>query len=324
MQDVPHKVGARVRRYGSRRVRRWWGRRSCKILVASVVLGLGCRQALNTVFDVPPPKSEPADEAAAPDARRTQSGAPWWLPEDTVRPPIESTLNRDSVTAMLPRDHAGNIDWVAALREGTIRPRATLPGEPVPPPTDFQFGFDFVFPGPDTLFDAVFPHSVHTEWLACQQCHMRIFRYRNTAISMGEIFQGKYCGECHGKVAFPLTTGCERCHRSLSQPPNRAKPDLLGDIVMQRAGEEPGRRLNVSPADLLPAVFPHWVHRVRFRCKVCHLQLFEPRAGANPVTMPAIAEGKFCGRCHNGRDAFPATITTCQRCHVAPEAASGG
>jgi c(7)-type cytochrome triheme protein len=31
---------------------------------------------------------------------------------------------------------------------------------------------------------------------------------------MIEIFDGKYCGVCHGKVAFP-NLDCQRCH---SQP----------------------------------------------------------------------------------------------------------
>jgi c(7)-type cytochrome triheme protein len=51
------------------------------------------------------------------------------------------------------------------------------------------------------------------------------------------------------------------------------------------------------------------------------MQLFEPRAGANTVTMRMIKEGQACGQCHNGRDAFAATIGTCQRCHVPPPAA---
>jgi c(7)-type cytochrome triheme protein len=42
--------------------------------------------------------------------------------------------------------------------------------------------------------------------------------------------------------------------------------------------------------------------------------------------MNDISAGRACGLCHNGRAAFPATVGTCQRCHLAPTppAAAGG
>lgn len=67
--------------------------------------------------------------------------------------------------------------------------------------------------------------------------------------------------------------------------------------------------------DVPPATFPHYVHRMQFRCSVCHESIFEMRAGANPITMDAIQDGKFCGACHNGHTAFQATFNTCPRCH---------
>ena len=55
-----------------------------------------------------------------------------------------------------------------------------------------------------------------------------------------------------------------------------------GDVILNRYAEEAGMR---------PVIFPHWFHRVRFRCKVCHHELgFEMRAGANEVTMGDIVE----------------------------------
>ena len=63
-----------------------------------------------------------------------------------------------------------------------------------------------------------------------------------------------------------------------------------------------------------PVVFPHWFHRIRFRCKVCHSELgFEMRAGANDVTMNEIVKGKFCGTCHNGEIAW--STENCGLCH---------
>ncbi len=61
-------------------------------------------------------------------------------------------------------------------------------------------------------------------------------------------------------------------------------------------------------------VFPHWWHRTQFTCKVCHNDIgFPMKAGATDIRMADIFEGKFCGKCHNGNVAFPAT--ECDRCH---------
>ena len=78
-----------------------------------------------------------------------------------------------------------------------------------------------------------------------------------------------------------------------------------GDVVLNRNSEAGGMR---------PVVFPHWFHRIRFRCKVCHNELgFEMRAGANEVTMGDIYEGKFCGMCHNNEIAWG--LENCGLCH---------
>lgn len=80
-----------------------------------------------------------------------------------------------------------------------------------------------------------------------------------------------------------------------------------GDIVFQRKGGGAGE----AP----PALFPHWVHRIRFKCYVCHDAIFQMKAGTNPVTMDGIREGKFCGTCHDGKTAFSVSFETCGRCH---------
>lgn len=78
-----------------------------------------------------------------------------------------------------------------------------------------------------------------------------------------------------------------------------------GDVVLNKRSEAEGVR---------PVIFPHWFHRIRFRCKVCHSELgFRMRAGANTVTMREIADGRFCGMCHNGRVAWAAD--RCDLCH---------
>jgi c(7)-type cytochrome triheme protein len=78
-----------------------------------------------------------------------------------------------------------------------------------------------------------------------------------------------------------------------------------GDVLLNRYSEKGGVR---------PVVFPHWFHRIRFRCNVCHHELgFEMRAGANDVRMSDIIEGRFCGTCHNSDIAWG--TERCDLCH---------
>ncbi len=77
------------------------------------------------------------------------------------------------------------------------------------------------------------------------------------------------------------------------------------DVIINKRAEAEGMR---------PVIFPHWFHRMRFRCKVCHSELgFEMRAGANDITMADIIDGKFCGMCHNGEIAW--SVENCDICH---------
>ena len=78
-----------------------------------------------------------------------------------------------------------------------------------------------------------------------------------------------------------------------------------GDVVLNRNSEK---------EDMRPVIFPHWFHRIRFRCKVCHGELgFIMRAGANKINMGAIIDGKYCGMCHNGDIAW--SVDNCDLCH---------
>ena len=77
------------------------------------------------------------------------------------------------------------------------------------------------------------------------------------------------------------------------------------DVVINNFADAAGMR---------PAVFPHWFHRIRFRCKVCHADLgFKFKAGGNKITMAKIIDGKFCGACHNGEIAW--SVENCSMCH---------
>lgn len=85
--------------------------------------------------------------------------------------------------------------------------------------------------------------------------------------------------------------------------------DSPGDVQFERQGDQ--SQIQTFP----PAWFPHWVHRIRYRCDACHESLFRMQAGANNVTMAMFKEGKACGACHNGGPAFDDGFEHCSRCH---------
>ncbi len=87
-----------------------------------------------------------------------------------------------------------------------------------------------------------------------------------------------------------------------------------GDVVLNKLAEKTGMR---------PVVFPHWFHRLRFTCNVCHNENgFKMRAGSNDITMADIIDGKFCGMCHNSVIAWSPEF--CYRCHSGLPGLEGG
>ena len=80
-----------------------------------------------------------------------------------------------------------------------------------------------------------------------------------------------------------------------------------GDIVLDKT------KSSMEKAGVKPVIFPHWFHRIRFKCKVCHESIFVMRKGANDINMGVIMEGQFCGTCHDGLVAWEPLY--CDRCH---------
>ncbi len=61
---------------------------------------------------------------------------------------------------------------------------------------------------------AYFPHAEHQQWLDCANCHPDVFNIKKKTtehFEMQYILEGKFCGLCHLRVAFPLNE-CKRCH----------------------------------------------------------------------------------------------------------------
>lgn len=76
----------------------------------------------------------------------------------------------------------------------------------------------------------------------------------------------------------------------------RPKPDEFGNVVINNGSE----KNNVAPV-----VFRHWLHRARFSCRLCHVDIgFGMRAMETGIKEKDIQMGLYCGACHNGKTAF--------------------
>ena len=93
-------------------------------------------------------------------------------------------------------------------------------------------------------------------------------------------------------------------------PPN-GPAEEYGNVVMRRSSKKSG---------MPPVVFPHWSHRSRYACRVCHAEMeFAMRSGGSGITREKYLAGKFCGACHNGTIAFDVKdgqSRQCDRCHI--------
>jgi c(7)-type cytochrome triheme protein len=118
---------------------------------------------------------------------------------------------------LLPKDAAGGTDWVRALNEKLIQPKPGLDPK-AEDATVLDLDVEFVPKGAPE-FKSVYSHKVHTQILACGNCHTDIFQMEKgaAAITMEKMLAGESCGRCHGKVAFEIATGCPRCHLEMAK-----------------------------------------------------------------------------------------------------------
>ena len=120
-----------------------------------------------------------------------------------LQPPIDAMGD-------FPTDAFGQVDWVKTLARGLITPRSSLDG--VSGGMTY-LDLEIVMKNTRDMPHVRFPHRQHSEWLSCGSCHPKPFQAKRgaNAISMDDIFRGRWCGLCHGRVAFSLLN-CERCH----------------------------------------------------------------------------------------------------------------
>ncbi|UCD66787.1 MAG: hypothetical protein JSW69_03975 [Deltaproteobacteria bacterium] len=95
----------------------------------------------------------------------------------------------------------------------------------------------------------------------------------------------------------------------------RPLPYEFGRVVINNYSET---------SHLSPVVFDHWLHRAKFTCRVCHVDIgFGMTANGSDIKAIDNKNGYYCGSCHNGKNVFascsnefaPKNIETCDRCH---------
>jgi len=101
----------------------------------------------------------------------------------------------------------------------------------------------------------------------------------------------------------------------------RPLPFEYGRVVINNYSEKAG---------LAPVVFEHWLHRTKFTCRLCHVDIaFAMKAGGTDIKAADNMKGYYCGTCHNDKTVFdkktvfascsiksaPADFRKCERCH---------
>ncbi len=333
---------------------RQWILRVLIVLLGGSVAVSGCSQetrqrVLSVLFEGAP---KPGEEAPPKVVKRPPRRQPPQKPEpEPVVPaalpapePEQPFRTWPDALRRLPKDAAGGVDWVGALEEKAIEPRAGLEPEAKEQPV-FPLDVELT-PEAQPLFKVTFPHKPHTEWLACANCHPGIFQMQRGAdpITMAKIYAGEYCGRCHGKVAFAPATGCPRCHLALAPPkvatpaPSLAPPKEPA-IEKLKTWEEVSKALPTAPTGEVD-----WVKAIADGT-IAPRAALDPRAPGPPpinldvervpegqpvfkIVFPHLAHTEWltCANCHPGifqmrRGATPMNMATifagqyCAVCH---------
>lgn len=116
-----------------------------------------------------------------------------------------------------PKTRFGNkVDWVKAIQAGLIKPKNFISSEPGEMSFDKTLELKAEWSG---IPPAIFPHKAHIQWLDCSNCHPDLFNIKKKTtkhFSMTLSLEGKFCGLCHLKIAFPLND-CKRCHPTMNE-----------------------------------------------------------------------------------------------------------
>ena len=97
---------------------------------------------------------------------------------DPTNQDLQHLQKYESAISGFPMDPLGFPDWMKALREGVIKPRSTLSGKEVP---SDELDLDIIMRNTKQMPYVRFPHSSHTMWLTCSNCHPMPFEARSGA-----------------------------------------------------------------------------------------------------------------------------------------------
>jgi c(7)-type cytochrome triheme protein len=88
---------------------------------------------------------------------------------------------------------------------------------------------------------------------------------------------------------------------------------LLASFALARVG---GGDIVFTPKKGKAVTFSHDFHvkDLGLNCQKCHPSLYITKEKDKPVTMAEMNQGKSCGACHNGKDAY-STKGNCSKCH---------
>ena len=102
----------------------------------------------------------------------------------------------------------------------------------------------------------------------------------------------------------------------------QVEPSQYGRVVLNKYSAQAG---------LGPVTFDHWLHRSKFTCRVCHVDIgFAMQANATGVRAATNRQGFHCGACHDGKRTFDGKVVfaacsdkaptqECARCHSASQ-----
>lgn len=117
-------------------------------------------------------------------------------------------------TEKLPRARFGNgINWIKAAEKKNITLRDAPKAKSDRSDLNKNLSDSLIRPDEPEMPQIIFSHDKHARWNGCSLCHPSIFKEQKGSpkITMEGIFDGEFCGVCHGRVAFP-TLDCQRCH----------------------------------------------------------------------------------------------------------------
>jgi len=129
---------------------------------------------------------------------------------------VQFTSVFSATVAGFPRSRFGNrVDWLAAEEKGLFKLKDQLEGLSIKR-RELKIPVDESIRSKELdMPEIIFSHRKHIVWNGCELCHPDLFGVEKgkTKYTMQDIFDGRFCGACHGKVAFS-DLDCQLCHRN--------------------------------------------------------------------------------------------------------------